>query len=79
MPKNNLNSYNQDVFAFISFAVMALLCTVVPKFSEHKMLYFVYLAAFVVNSFLPDYIYRGLEQMTAVTVRTVIIKLFSAL
>ena len=40
------------------------------------MLYFVYLAAFVVNSFLPDYIYRGLEQMTAVTVRTVIIKLF---
>ena len=63
-------------FAFISFAVMALLCTVVPKFSEHKMLYFVYLAAFVVNSFLPDYIYRGLEQMTAVTVRTVIIKLF---
>ena len=63
-------------FAVISFAVMALLCVFVPKFSENRLLYFTYLAAFAVNSFLPDYIYRGLEQMTAVTVRTVIIKLF---
>lgn len=63
-------------FAVISFAAMSILCVFVPKLSEHKLLYFVYLAAFVVNSFLPDYIYRGLEQMTAVTVRTVIIKLF---
>lgn len=63
-------------FAVISFAVMGLLCVFVPKFSENRLLYFTYLAAFAVNSFLPDYIYRGLEQMTAVTVRTVIIKLF---
>lgn len=63
-------------FAVISFAVMAMLCAFVPKFSEYRVLYFVYLAAYAVNSFLPDYIYRGLEQMTAVTVRTVIIKLF---
>lgn len=64
------------VFAVISFAVMAVLCTFVTKFAEYRLLYFTYLAAYVVNSFLPDYIYRGLEQMTAVTVRTVIIKLF---
>ena len=63
-------------FAVISFVVMGLLCVFVPKFSENRLLYFTYLAAFAVNSFLPDYIYRGLEQMTAVTVRTVIIKLF---
>lgn len=63
-------------FAVISFAVMTLLCLAVPKFSEHKLLYFTYLAAYAVNSFMPDYIYRGLEKMTAVTVRTVIIKFF---
>ncbi len=64
------------VFAVISFAVMGVLCIFVTKFSEHRLLYFTYLAAYVINSFLPDYIYRGLEQMTAVTVRTVIIKFF---
>lgn len=64
-------------FAVISFAVMVLLCSFFEQFSQHKALYFTYLAAFVINSFLPDYIYRGLEKMTAVTVRTVLIKLFS--
>lgn len=66
----------KSAFAVISFAVMGVLCMFVAKFSEHPMLYFTYLAAYVAGSFLPDYIYRGLEQMTAVTVRTVIIKLF---
>ncbi len=64
-------------FALISCAVMAGLCLFVGKFSDNVVLYFVYLAAFAVNSFLPDYIYRGLEQMTAVTVRTVLIRLFT--
>ena len=64
------------LFAVLSFVVMALLCLTVDKFAQHKALYFTYLAAYAVNSFLPDYIYRGLEKMTAVTVRTVIIKLF---
>lgn len=63
-------------FVAISFVVMSLLCIFVPQIGSYKLLYFVYLAAYAVNSFLPDYIYRGLEQMTAVTVRTVIIKLF---
>ena len=34
--------------------------------------YFIYVA---VNSLLPDYLYRGLEQMERITVRTVVIKL----
>lgn len=66
-------------FAVICFAIMAFLCSFFKQFSQHKALYFVYLAAFVINSFLPDYIYRGLEKMTAVTVRTVLIKLFSCI
>ncbi len=64
-------------FAAICFAVMAVLCAVVGKFAEYRSLYFVYLAAFVINSFLPDYVFRGLEEMTAVTVRTVLIKMLS--
>ncbi len=38
-------------------------------------LYALYLAYVAVNSLLPDYLYRGLEQMEKITVRTVVIKL----
>lgn len=60
----------------ISFLVMILMCWRLPKFSEDPKLYLLYLAAMAVNSLMPDYLYRGIEKMTAITVRTVIIKLF---
>lgn len=65
------------IFAGVSLAIMGGLCTFVDVFAEYKALYFVFLLAYILNSFMPDYIYRGLERMTAVTVRTVIIKCFS--
>ncbi len=64
------------IFMGISCLVMLVLCFTVPVVSEDKTLYFLYLLAYAVNSFLPDYIYRGLEKMTAVTIRTLIIKFF---
>ncbi len=67
------------VFAAVCFGVMAVLCAVVGKFAEHRSLYFIYLAAFVINSFLPDYVFRGLEDMSAVTLRTVLIKFISCI
>lgn len=66
----------KTVFGIVSLIVMAILVIAIPKFAEHKTVYFIYLLAFAVNSFLPDYVYRGIEKMTAVTVRTVAIKLF---
>lgn len=66
------------VFALISFAVLAVLCFFEP-FSKYRSLYIIYLAAYVINSFLPDYFFRGIERMSAVTVRTVAVKLFSCI
>ncbi|MBO4733610.1 MAG: oligosaccharide flippase family protein [Clostridia bacterium] len=66
----------KTVFAIVSFLVMALLCLIITKFSENYVIYMLFLGAYVINSFMPDYVYRGLEKMTAVTVRTVIIKFF---
>ena len=63
-------------FCLISFAVMGVLCLTVSKFAEDPALYLIYLAAYVAGSCLPDYVYRGIEKMTAVTVRTVLIRLF---
>lgn len=66
----------KTILAVISVVVMTVLCFAVPKFSEHKTLYIIYVLAYAINAFIPDYLYRGIEQMTAITVRTVLIKVF---
>ncbi|MBR5137706.1 MAG: oligosaccharide flippase family protein [Clostridia bacterium] len=63
-------------FSALSMAVVLGLCSFVPKFSEDPMLYILYIVMTIVNAMLPDFVYRGLEQMTAITVRTVLIRLF---
>lgn len=43
---------------------------------EDRLLYNLYLAAYMVESLMPDYLFRGLEDMKVITIRTVCIKLF---
>ena len=62
--------------AVISITVMTLMCLFIPKFHSHIKLYLIYIFAYAINAFIPDYMYRGIEQMTAITVRTVIVKAF---
>lgn len=59
-----------------SFVVLFILCQVLPSWREDRTFYLLFLAATAINSMIPDYLYRGLEQMTAITVRTVAIKAF---
>ena len=63
------------VLGIISLVIMAFLLFFIEEFSAHKAVYIIYFAAYAVNSFLPDYVYRGIEKMTAVTLRTVGVKL----
>ena len=62
--------------SFISAIFLFILCLMIPSWYEDMGLYFLFLLAAVLNSMLPDFLYRGLEQMTAITIRTVIIKCF---
>ena len=64
------------VLAAVSMAIMLTLCFTVPMFAQNKAMYIIYIVAYVVNALLPDYLYRGIEQMTAITVRAVLIKVF---
>ncbi len=64
------------ILGVISLIILTVLVFTVPKFSGQKAVYFIYFFAYAINSFLPDYVYRGIEKMTAVTVRTVAIKAF---
>ncbi len=59
-----------------SVVVLLVLCQVLPSWQEDRAFYLLFLIATAVNSMIPDYLYRGLEQMTAITVRTVAIKAF---
>lgn len=46
------------------------------EFIEKKdiLFYFIYLLAYAINALIPDYYYRGIENMKKITVRTVFIK-----
>lgn len=51
-------------------------CVTVPKFRQDALLYILFFVYIFVNSLLPDFLYRGLEKMSAITYRTVLVKLF---
>lgn len=59
-----------------SVIALLILCQVLPSWQDDRAFYLLFLIATAVNSMIPDYLYRGLEQMTAITVRTVAIKAF---
>lgn len=62
--------------SLISAAILLVLCLTIPVFGEHWLLFTLFFLASVVKSFLPDFVYRGIEKMKAITVRTVIIQTF---
>lgn len=64
------------LLALISGVALLVLCRVIGPWREKAGLYFLFFAATVFTSMMPDYLYRGLEQMTAITVRTVAIRTF---
>ena len=67
------------VLTAISFVILLVLCQLISRWHDDLVFYVLFFAATAVNSLIPDYLYRGLEEMTAITVRTVLIKLFFTL
>lgn len=60
----------------ILLIVLVILCSTINRFKEDALLYFLYFAYILVNSLLPDFLYRGIEDMKIITYRSVSIKLF---
>lgn len=64
------------VLAVVSGLVLLLLCQVIDAWRDRTGLYLLFFLSTVCTSLMPDYLYRGLEKMTAITVRTVAIRAF---
>lgn len=65
--------------SLISFVILITLCFAIEQWKDNVLLFSLYFCATFINSLIPDYLYRGIEQMGAITVRTVLIKLFFTL
>ena len=64
-------------FMLASFAILLVFIRPGLKAPGEMLVYTMYLLSTCMVSLLPDFMYRGLEQMAAVTVRAVSIKLFA--
>lgn len=63
----------------ISAVALFVLCQFIPTWQDKMGLYFLFFLATALNALLPDYLYRGLERMGSITVRTVSIRVFFTL
>ena len=57
-----------------TFLVTLIIISTVGRFSDDKPLYLAYFAYAACNALVPDFLYRGLENMTNVTIRNVVVK-----
>ena len=62
-----------------SLLMLFLLCQVIEAWKGKFSFYLLFFIGTAINALLPDYLYRGLEKMSAITIRTVCIRVFSAL
>ena len=64
------------VLAAASCVILMVLCRAIGAWEGRSGLFLLFFLSTVCTSLMPDYMYRGLEKMTAITIRTVIIRTF---
>lgn len=62
----------------LSLCVLFVLCQVIDAWKGKVAFYSLFFVSTALNALLPDYLYCGLEKMSAITIRTVCIRAFSA-
>ena len=59
-----------------TMAAVLVLCNCVDRFQQEPLLFIFYALYAVCITLMPDFLYRGLEDMRTITVRSVLIKIF---
>lgn len=58
--------------------ILLMATALIPFLREHAALIILYFIGYFLAALLPDFLYRGLERMKAITVRTVLVRLAAA-
>lgn len=69
----------KSLLCLLSYIILGVLCIIIPRFREDVPLLFLYLTSYSIYTFLPDFFYRGIENMQAITIRSVCIKMFTVI
>lgn len=64
------------ILTALSVLFLFLLCAIIPSWRENSGLLILFFTASAISCLIPDFIYRGLEKMTALTLRTVFVRSF---
>ncbi len=64
------------ILIILSFIFLLVLSEFIPKIKEDILLFILFFLYSAINSMLPDYLYRGLENMKIITYRTLAVKFF---
>ncbi|MBC1274397.1 oligosaccharide flippase family protein, partial [Listeria booriae] len=68
--------YAKGLLTGLSLVVLIGICYAIPMLRHDFLLYILTFASVAVSAFLPDFLYRGLETMKRITIRTVAIQAF---
>ncbi len=64
------------IFVAISIIPLLIIINTVPVLQDDKMLFVWFFIYVAIDCFEPDFLYRGIERMRAITIRNVIVKAF---
>lgn len=67
-------TYAKVLLILAVIPVLVILCLTVDSFRSEPILFSFYFMYAAISALLPDFFFRGIERMTVVTIRTVIIK-----
>ncbi|MBC1812849.1 oligosaccharide flippase family protein [Listeria booriae] len=68
--------YAKGLLTGLSLVALVGICYAIPMLRQDFLLYILTFASVAVSAFLPDFLYRGLETMKRITIRTVAIQAF---
>ena len=67
------------LLAIICSLILFSLCLIIPQIREYPQVFALYMCYTICNALLPDFLYRGMENMKPITYRTVSVKLIMTL
>ena len=67
---------NKFLLSLASISILFAACWLIPRWKENLLFIMLYCVSAIFSSLMPDFLYRGIEKMGSITVRTVLIRVF---